>query len=133
MSGEQPAEQPSRIEIEQQLRQMNDEWAKALVKGDGETLNRIMAEDFFFAYPFEGDDKGQFIGDVLSGDVRVEYLSRENVSVRIWGSTAVLTAKDSARWFYQGHDYSGHYKIMQVYSLRGDQWQIVSIQACPIT
>src|SRR4030095_6689175 len=106
------AEQPSRVEVEQLLRQMNDEWTKALVRGDGETLDRIMAEDFVFAYPFGGDDKGQFIGDVLSGDVRVEYLSRENVSVRIWGNTAMLTAKDSARWFYQGHDYSGHYKVI---------------------
>lgn len=133
MSAKGPAEQPSKIEIEECLRLMNDEWTKALVRGDGETLDRIMAEDFFFAYPFEGDDKGQFIGDVLSGDVRVEYLSRENVSVRIWGGTAVLTAKDSARWFYQGHDYSGHYKIISVYSFRGNKWQLVSVQACPIT
>ena len=133
MSAEQRTGQPSRIEIEQLLRQMNDEWTKALVRGDGQTLDRIMADDFFFAYPFEGDDKGQFIGDVLSGEVRVEFLSRDNVRVRIWENTAVLTAKDSARWFYQGHDYSGHYKVMQVYSCRGDQWQLVSMQACPIT
>lgn len=132
MSAEQPGKL-SKLETEQHLRQLNDDWVKALVRGDGETLDRIMAADFFFAYPFEGDDKAQFIGDVVSGEVRVEYITRENVSVRIWGSTAVLTAKDSARWFYQGHDYSGHYKIMHVYSHRNDQWQLVSVQACPIT
>ena len=124
---------PSKIDTEQLLRQMNDEWVKALVRGEGETLDRIMAEDFFFAYPFEGDDKEQFIGDVTSGDVRVEYLSRDNVSIRIWGNTAVLTAKDSARWFYKGHDYSGRYKIIHVYSLRNETWQLVSVQACPIS
>jgi ketosteroid isomerase-like protein len=48
--------QASHIKIEQQLRQMNDEWVKALVRRDGETLKRIMAEDFVFAYPLEGDD-----------------------------------------------------------------------------
>ena len=57
------------------------------------TLDRIMADDFLFAYPMEGDDKEQFIGDVVSGDVKVEFLSRENVGVRIWGSTAVLTGR----------------------------------------
>jgi len=124
---------PSKIDTEQLLLQMNDEWVKALVRGDGETLGRIMAEDFLFAYPFEGDDKEQFIGDVTSGDVRVEYLSRDNVSIRIWGDTAVLTGKDSARWFYKDHDYSGHYKVMNVYSHRNNTWQLVSVMACPIS
>ncbi len=127
------APEPSKVQTEQLLRQLNDEWTKALVRGDGEALGHIMAEDFFFAYPFEGDDKEQFIGDVASGDVKVEYLSRENVSVRVWGNTAVLTGKDSARWFYKGHDYSGHYKIMNVYALRNETWQLVSVQACPIS
>ncbi|MEP6742536.1 MAG: nuclear transport factor 2 family protein [bacterium] len=125
--------EPSKIETEQLLRQMNDEWTKALVRGDGETLGSIMAEDFFFAYPFEGDDKEQFIGDIASGEVKVEYLTRENVRVRVWGNTAVLTGKDSARWFYKGHDYSGHYKIIHVYALRNETWQLVSVQACPIS
>ena len=132
MPNPRPAESP-KIEIEQDLRQMNDEWVKALVRGDGATLDRIMADDFFFAYPMEGDDKAQFIADVTSGNVRVEYLNRENVSVRIWGATAVLTAKDSAKWFYGGRDFSGHYKIVHVYSQRDGRWQLVSVQACPIT
>ena len=126
------AESP-KIEVEQELRQMNDEWVKALVRGDGPTLDRIMAEDFFFAYPMEGDDKAQFISDVTSGNVRVEFLNRESVSVRVWGSTAVLTAKDSANWFYGGRDFSGHYKIIHVYCQRDGRWQLVSVQACPIT
>ncbi|HYJ89205.1 MAG TPA: nuclear transport factor 2 family protein [Pyrinomonadaceae bacterium] len=132
MPDEQPAEPLSKLEVEQLLRQTNDEWVKALVRGDGETLGRIMAEDFFFAYPMEGDDKNQFIGDVVSGDIRVEYLNRENVGVRVWGDTAVLTAKDSAKWYYKGRDFSGHYKIIHIYSHRDGKWQLVSVQACPI-
>jgi hypothetical protein len=123
----------SKSETEQLLLQMTDEWGKALVRGDGESLGLIMADDFYFAYPFEGDGKEQFIDDVTSGEVRVEHLTRDNVNVRIWGDAAVLTGKDSARWFYKGHDYSGHYKVMHVYSLRNAKWQLVSVQACPIS
>jgi hypothetical protein len=123
----------SKSETEQLLVQMTDEWAKALVRGDGESLGLIMADDFYFAYPFEGDGKEQFIDDVTSGEVMVEHLTRENVNVRVWGDAAVLTGKDSARWFYKGHDYSGHYKVMHVYSLRNAKWQLVSVQACPIS
>ena len=122
-----------RVKVEQQLRQMNDEWVKALVRQDAATLDRIMANDFVFAYPMEGDDKAQFIGDVTSGTIRVEYLNRENVTVHIWGSTAALTAKDSAKWFYNGREFSGHYKIVHVYAERDGQWQLVLVQACPIS
>ena len=122
-----------RVEVEQQLREMNDEWVKALVRRDAATLDRIMADDFFFAYPMEGDDKAQFIGDVVSGDVRVDHLTRDNTSVRIWGNTAILTGKDSATWSYKGRDFSGHYKVIHIYAQRENRWQLVSVQACPIS
>jgi len=132
MSGEPSAKPASRIEIEQELRQLNDEWVKALVRRDATTLDRIMADDFVFAYPLEGDDKAQFLDDVLSGDMLVEHLSRENVSVRIWGQTAVLTGRDSVKWLYKGREFSGHYKIISVYTQRNNLWQLITVQACPI-
>ena len=131
MEGSAPA-QPTHIEIEQQLRQMNDEWVKALVRRDAATLDRIMADDFVFTYPLEGDDKSQFINDVVSGSLNVQHLARENVNVRIWGNTAVITGLDSAKWTYQGRDFSGKYKIVHVYANRDDEWRLVAVQACPM-
>jgi len=121
------------IEVEQRVRQLNDEWVKAIVRGDAETLNRVMADDFIFTYPLEGDDKAQFIADVTSGDLKVEHISREHVSVRVFGNTAILTARDSATWLYHGREFSGQYKIIKVYTERNGTWQLCAIQACPIT
>ena len=120
------------IEVEQHLRQLDDEWVKAVVRGDAETLNRIIADDFFFAYPLEGDDKAQFIGDVTSGDLKIEHVSREQANVRVFGNTAVLTGRDSATWLYHGRELSGQYKIIKVYSMRGGRWQLCAYQACPM-
>ena len=120
------------IEVEQQVRQLNDDWVKAIMRGDGETLNRIMADDFLFTYPLEGDDKAQFISDVTSGDLKIEHITRETVSVRIFGSTAVLTARDSATWLYHGRELSGQYKIIKVFAERAGRWQLCAIQACPM-
>jgi ketosteroid isomerase-like protein len=120
------------IQVEQQLRQMNDDWVKAMVRRDAEALDRIMAHDFFFTYPMEGDDKHQFIADVTSGDLAIEHITRDHVSVRIFGSTAVLTARDTAKWLYQGRELEGHYKIIHVYAERDSRWQLVAVQACPM-
>jgi uncharacterized protein (TIGR02246 family) len=124
--------QTATVEIEQHIRQLNDEWVKALVRGDGESLNRIMADDFFFTYPLEGDDKAQFISDVTSGHLKIEHISREQVNVRVFGSTAVLTARDSATWLYNGREISGQYKIIKVFAERAGRWQLCAIQACPM-
>jgi ketosteroid isomerase-like protein len=130
MSAEQPAEHLSKIETEQLLRQMNDEFVKALVRRDAETLYRIMAEDFFFTYPLEGDDRAQFISDVTSGDLIVEHITRHQLNVRVFGSTAVLTIRDSGKWIYRGREMEGQYRVIQVYAQRDNRWQLVAVQFC---
>ena len=120
------------IEVEQTVRQQNDDWVKAILRGDSATLDRIMADDFFFTYPLEGDDKAQFIADVTSGDLKIEHISREQVSVRVFGGTAVLTSRDSATWLYHGRELSGQYKIIMVFTERAGRWQLCTIQACPM-
>jgi len=120
------------IEIEQLVRQLNDEWVKAMMRADTETLDRIMADDFYFTYPLEGDDKAQFISDVTSGDLKIQHITREHVSVRVFGSTAVLTARDSASWLYHGRELTGQYKILSVFVERDRRWQLCAVQACPM-
>jgi ketosteroid isomerase-like protein len=124
--------QQGTIEVEQHLRQLNDEWVKAVVRGDAETLNRVMADDFIFTYPLEGDDKAQFIADITSGDLKIEHITREQLSVRVFGSTAVLAARDSATWLYHGRELSGQYRVILIYSKREDKWQLCAVQACPM-
>lgn len=122
----------SPIEIEQHIRQLNDEWVKAIVRADSEALDHIMADDFYFTYPLEGDDKAQFIADITSGNLKIKHIAREQLNVRVFGNTAVLTARDSATWLYHGRELAGQYKIMSVFSERHGQWQLCTIQACPM-
>jgi ketosteroid isomerase-like protein len=122
----------SPIEIEQHIRQLNDEWVKAIVRADSEALDHIMADDFYFTYPLEGDDKAQFIADITSGNLKIKHIAREQLNVRVFGNTAVLTARDSATWLYHGRELAGQYKIMSVFSARHGQWQLCAIQACPM-
>jgi ketosteroid isomerase-like protein len=113
-----------------EIERLNLEWVRALEARDLASLDRIMADDFIFTHPMEGDDKGQFLADVESGDVRVEHMGREQVSVRVFGDTAVLSCRDTARWQYKGRDFTGVYKTLHVYASREGRWQLVAIQSC---
>lgn len=126
------SEPETSLEVEQHLRQLNDEWVKAMMRRDTPTLERIMADDFVFSYPLEGDDRSQFIADVTSGDLRIEHLTRGHSNVRVFGGTAIITVRDSATWLYHGREFSGQYKILHVYSQRDGQWKLCAVQACPI-
>ena len=119
-------------EIEHDLRRMNNEWVTALLHRDTAMLAQIMARDCTFTYPLEGDGTEQFIADVGSGDLVVESMIRDNVEVRVFGQTAVLTGVDTARWLYKGHVIAGYYRSIHVYAEREGRWQLVAIQACPI-
>jgi ketosteroid isomerase-like protein len=130
MSAEPPNRRALDHQAAQEIERLNDEWVRALVERDGATLDRIMADDFIFLHPMEGDDKAQFISDVESGALSVEDMGRENVSVRVYGDTAVLSCRDMAKWQYGGRDFSGDYKTIHVYARRDGRWQIVAIQSC---
>jgi len=121
------------IEVEQELRRLNDAWVEAFLQRDTDTLDRIMAADFVFIYPLDGDGKDRFIEDVQSGDLIVQSLVRDNVDIRIYENTAVISGIDNAKWRYKGHEILGYYRIINVYARRGEEWQLVTIQACPIT
>ena len=123
---------PDTFAVEQHLRHMNEELVTAMTNADAATLNRIMADDFVFSYPLEGDDKAQFIADCVSGDVKIQQVNHEQISVRVFGSTAVLTARNTAKWIYHGREISGQYKILHVYSKREGEWKLCVVQACPI-
>jgi ketosteroid isomerase-like protein len=134
MSGDSMSDNPhASVQAEQKVRQMNKDWVAALERGDTATLDQLMAEDCIFSYALDGDDKAQFISDIESGALQMGFLKRDNVEVRIYGSTAVLLAYDTADWRYKGKHIEGYYRTIHVYSELDGEWQIVAIQASPIS
>ena len=115
---------------EQELKLANDEWARALASRDGAALDLIMSQDFVLAYPFEGDDKGQFIADVLAGEVMVHSLQAHDVTLRVSGATGLIFGSETANWNYRGRDLSGGYRFLRVFSKQDGRWQIVALHLC---
>jgi ketosteroid isomerase-like protein len=123
----------SNTNIEQEIREVNAEWATALAQRDGSALDRIMSNDFVSAYPFEGDDKEQYIAAVVAGDLKVDSLVDRDVTLRVSGGTAIIFGSETANWHYKGRDLSGTYRFLRVYSKQDGRWQIVALHLCSPT
>ena len=117
-------------DVTAELKLANEEWARALAQQDRAALDRIMADDFVLAYPFEGDDKGQFISDVLTGELKVDSLTPHDAMVRISGTTGLVFGSETANWYYRGRNLSGHYRFLRVYTKDNGRWQIVALHLC---
>jgi ketosteroid isomerase-like protein len=134
MTGEVTSRNPGgALEAERTLKRINEEWVDALVRGDTATLSELMDESCIFSYALEGDDRAQFISDIESGALKVDSLSRDNVEIRIYGSTGVMIALDTSNWHYKGRYIEGYYRVIHVYAERDGVWKIVAIQASPIS
>jgi ketosteroid isomerase-like protein len=130
VNGDDRQEVPTNVTLEQELKWANDEWARALADQDRTALDRIMAEDFVLAYPFEGDDKEQFIADVVAGELRVDSLQAHDATTRICGATGLIFGNETATWRFRGRDLSGPYRFLRVYTREQGRWQILALHLC---
>jgi hypothetical protein len=87
MLGADEDKEPTNFELERELRRANEEWVRALAQRDGTTLRQMIADEFELAYPFEGDDKDQFVSNVINGEVRVESLEPHSATIRVSGGS----------------------------------------------
>jgi ketosteroid isomerase-like protein len=115
--------------VEQQLKEMEDDWQKATRAKDIAALKRIIAEDWAATNE---------MGKILT---REEYLSQttantdviqsnENTDmrVRVFGDTAVVTGGLTEKGTRNGTAYTDTYKWTDVFVKRGGHWQAVASQ-----
>lgn len=76
------------------LARLDTEYQKAVEQNDTRTMARILADDFILVL---GDGttltKDDLLKDASSGKTKYEHQVDSNRSVRVWGDTAVVTAK----------------------------------------
>jgi hypothetical protein len=101
---------------------MNEERVKIFIQKDTTTPVRPMDDRYIFTDAWAGDDKTQFTADIEPGDLTMKALSRDNVAVRIYDSTGILTALDSCDWLYEKQHIQGYYRTIPGYAEREGVW-----------
>src|SRR5713226_5610720 len=93
--------------VEQQLKQMEDDWAKAIKNKDAATLRRIIAEDWVGT-----DEKGkvlnreQSISQTTSNPDVIESEENFDMQVRVYGNTAIVIGGGTERGTRNGTAYT---------------------------
>jgi ketosteroid isomerase-like protein len=114
---------------QEELMALEKEWAQAFVRSDAEAIGRHVAQDWTIITP-EGNvlDGSIFLGWIKSGDLTHEVMDFADTSVRVYGDTAVITARATSKGRFKGHAFSESERSTDIFVKQGGQWKCVLTQ-----
>jgi ketosteroid isomerase-like protein len=111
------------LDMERQARE-------ASLRRDAEFSQRTLAEDYVAITPLgQVTTKQDTVSARKSGQLRYDALNVSDMVVRVYGDTAVVTARAEVKGHQLGEDFSGPYRYTRVWVRRTGHWQAVSYQA----
>jgi ketosteroid isomerase-like protein len=129
---------PPVAQAEREIRDMEAAFARAVVEGDRAFYDRVLADDFTHTShsgafktraEFMAENKFGEKGDSQGGRTRYDSYDVDQLAVRIYGDTAVVTGRTSPRGrTAQGQPITGQYRYLRVWVKRQGRWQAVAFQ-----
>ena len=117
-------------EIIRQIVDMERQAKEASLQRDADFPLRTLAEDYVAITPLgQVTTKQETISARRNGQLRYESMNITDMVVRLYGDTAVVTARADVKGHQLGEDFSGPYRYTRVWVRRNGRWQTVSYQA----
>ncbi len=111
---------------ERALLRLEDSWAAALVRRDGATFRRLLADGFVYTENDRTSTRDDVLHDVEAGPDRVESAHNEDMRVHRFGTTAVVTGWLVVRGRGVNGRFDRRYRFTDTWARRGGRWQIVA-------
>jgi ketosteroid isomerase-like protein len=125
-----PSSQSVEQETIRQIVEMERQSKEASLRRDSDFSLHTLADDYVAITPLgQVTTKQEAISARRSGQLRYEAMNITDMVVRVYGDTAVVTARADVRGHQLGEDFSGPYRYTRVWVRRNGQWQVVSYQA----
>jgi len=115
---------------QQAVRRIEGRYAEAVKQQDTLALGKILADDFV-AISSRGEvrNKAQEIDDIkASPDFAVEAFDLDDLSVRVFKETAVVTGRSTLKVTYKGQRSTSLFRYTRVYLKRRSGWQPIAQQ-----
>ena len=111
------------VDIEHQAKE-------ATLRRDPDFPQRMLSDDYVAISPLgQVTTKKEAISARRSGQLRYDNIDVSDMVVRLYGDTAVVTARADVKGHQLGEDFSGPYRYTRVWVRRSGRWQAVSYQA----
>lgn len=112
------------------VRAAEDARFKAQTTNDFDALARLLADDVTYTHSSAAvDTKATYIESMRSGRVKYESIEPRDVTVRMYGTTAVITGAGRFRVTANGAKLDNQLRYTDIWVLREGRWQMVAWQS----
>ena len=120
--------------MEAELSKVEKEFADAIAKNDVEAIERFVTDDWIIINADGGIiDKERFLGVIKSGALTHETMESDDIRVRVYGESAVVSALTRSKGKFAGHEFTTHERSTDVFVRRDGRWRCVLTQLTAFT
>lgn len=116
------------------LLKLEKEFEEAVVSNDAAAIGRLLADDWIIVGP-DGRiiDKSRFLEVIKSGALSHEKMESEDLRVRIYDNTAIVTALTTSKGKFMGQEFTSLERATDIFVKQNDRWQCVFTQLTRFT
>lgn len=110
------------------------EFFTALVAGDPEALDRVLADDFLLIDVMTGSEipRAALLAIIGSGQLGFEEIEPAEVRVRFYGNTAVVTGRTQMSGRFEETPFTVRSRYTHVYAEQQGEWRLAAAQGTQI-
>ena len=115
--------------MQAELVRLEKQFAQAVANNDAEAIDRFLADDWIIVEPDGGMiDKSRFLEVIKSGALSHEMMESDDLRIRLYGNTAIVTALTRSKGKFMGQDFSSCERATDIFVKQGDRWRCVLTQ-----
>lgn len=121
-------------ELEQEVLQADGARVQALLSQDYEAADRLFADEMTYCHSNGNQDtKASYMDGLRSGRSRYAEMNMFDMNARIYGETAVLSGKFTAKVVIGGGEREANLlsRVLMVWVKREGRWQMVAWESTP--
>ena len=108
-----------------ELVRRSSEWVEAIRRGDSETLELMLAEEFVLVGPARQLSRDELLAAAGKGAYVIEGFGYDEIEVELYGDTAMLSSRYHQTARFGERDVSRVYFVTDIWVRRDTRWQLV--------
>jgi ketosteroid isomerase-like protein len=109
------------------VKKAHKQWTDSLLKKDAKAAEAVLMEDYTIVDPGGRPNTRQFIVDGLKGGLlKLDTVDVADMTVRVIGSTGIVTSVQTLKGTYDDSDVSGKFRVTDVLVKQDGKWMLAA-------